>query len=92
MTRQRTVIDITEDSHLRRIAEDARRKREPAILRAGEEDVAILVPIPATMRGRTQANFEDALSAFGSWSEVDTEQFQQDRAAARGPGRSAEIA
>jgi hypothetical protein len=92
MAQPATTIDITDLPELRRIVEEVRATRQPRVLRAGNEDVAVLTPLlPARSRrrrGKTKEDYDAALGAFGGWKDlVDAEQLKADLKAARGSNR-----
>lgn len=85
-------IDVTDLPELRRVAEDVRETQEPLLLRTGNDDVAILVPIEVSERSdervRTQADHEAFLSAFGGWKGiVETEKLKAGIRAGRSSDR-----
>lgn len=76
-------IDISTYPELQQLAEAVRSSHEPRILRLGNEDIAILMPI-TRRRGRrvrqpSQEDREAFLASAGSWDGlVDTEQLKAD--------------
>ena len=91
MARNPTSIDVTDVPELRRVAEAVRDSQEPVVLRAGAREVAVVVPVAPHgpgATGKTQANREALLSAFGGWKGiVDIDQLKEDILAARGSDR-----
>lgn len=91
MTRHATPLDISAMPEIVRLAEEVARTGQPRVLRAADQDVAILSPARPTPRRRrrkpvTQADIEAAMSA--SWvGLVDAEQLKRDLDAARGDNR-----
>lgn len=85
-------VDISDSGELRRLAEEVQQRRESRLLRADNEDVALLVPLPPRRRfgGETgnRAAFDAVMAAAGGWRGiVDTEQLKEDIKAARGSDR-----
>lgn len=85
-------FDITHAAELRRLAEEVRDRQESRMLRAEDEDVAILVPVPRRRRRgegvEDRAAFDAVMAAAGGWRGiVDTEQLKEDIKAARGSDR-----
>ena len=86
-------IDITHSPELARAAEEVKQTRIPRVLRRGNEDVALIVPMPISQRRRRGApGNEDAdraafLQALGSWADVDTERLKQEIKEARSARR-----
>lgn len=77
---------------VRRVAEQVRGTGHPVVLRNGDEDLAILVPIArAEDAQKSSTTAEDdiaARSAFGGWRGiVDAEQLKHDVTEARGSDR-----
>lgn len=74
------VIDITEVSDL----EEVRRSEEPRLLRRGDEDLAVVTPLPRPIKVRRRAwrPSEEDLAAFrgaaGGWKDVDTDKLVRD--------------
>lgn len=92
MARAIDTIDVTDTPELRRIAEEVRATREPVVLRTGDEDIAIVVPIEPGDRGRwrstTEADDIASRASFGGWSDiVDADQLKREIAEARGSDR-----
>ncbi len=91
MAQEIEAIDVTDVPELRRIAEEVRDTREPRVLRAGDEEVAILMPVPVKRgrkRIRTRADYDAVLAAAGGWKGlVDGEQLKKDLEEARGSDR-----
>jgi hypothetical protein len=91
MAQARPIIDISDNPELLHIVEQAREARAPIVLRAGGEEVAEITTLkPARRsqkRAKTQADFEEFLSTFGSWEGVDGEALKAELRAARGSNR-----
>jgi hypothetical protein len=86
------VLDITRIPEVLRIAERVRASGEPVVLRAGDEDIAVLTPVARKVRHgrrpRTAAEQEIALSAFGGWKgNIDGEHLKEQIREARGSDR-----
>ena len=80
MANARTVIDVTNEPDLRRLAEDVRKTGEPRILRQDGEDVAVVVPLPRPQEiGNRRVKTPEDLAAFraaaGSWRDFDLDTF-----------------
>ncbi len=81
-------IDISPYPELQQLIEAARRGHEPRMLRVGDEDVAILMPIGrrGTRHGRkpSKEDLDAFLATAGSWKDlVDTDQLKADIAESR---------
>jgi hypothetical protein len=93
MARDLRSIDITNLPELRDLIAQLAESNEPRILRAGSEDLAILLPVRTVRRRRqrrprTQADYEAFLASAGGWSElVDTEQLEAHIAESRRSSR-----
>jgi hypothetical protein len=92
MSRTTEAIDVTDTPEIRRIAEEVRASREPVVLRTGEEDLALVIPVESAGDGyRRPITEEDdtaSRSAFGGWRGiVDAEQLKRDIAESRGSDR-----
>ncbi len=91
MRRAAKTIDISDLPDLRRVAEEVRAAKEPYLLRAGDQDVALLIPLreeEPRPGGRTQADRTAFLSAFGGWKGiVDGETLKRESTASRGSDR-----
>ena len=88
MARELQPIDITNVPELRALIAEVRASNVPRVLRAGSEDVAILMPMrpPTRRRGRakTPADYAAFLATAGGWQGlVDTEQLKADIATSR---------
>lgn len=85
-------VDVSDVPDLLRLAEEVRDTGEPRVLRVGDEDVAILMPIPVKRRRRvrTRADYDASIGAAGGWKGiVDGGQLKEDLRAARGSDRPA---
>lgn len=91
MPRTTDAIDITDLPELRRLVEEVRAGNEPRVLRAGDEDVAVLTPLPlspAPGPDATPSDDEIFLSSFGGWQGiVDGEKLKRELEEARGSDR-----
>lgn len=54
MAQEREIVDITQSPDLMRVAEEVRRSKTPRVLRAGDEDVAVVMPVAAQPQRRVQ--------------------------------------
>ena len=86
-------VDITHLAELRRLAEEVRERRESRVLRVGDEDLALLVPLPRPPHPGEEtvarAAFEAVMKAAGGWRGiVDTEQLKEEINASRGSDRT----
>lgn len=80
MSQEREIVDITHSPDLLRVAEEVRRSKTPRVLRAGDEDVAVIMPVTTrprqrVKRAKTEADYEAFLASAGSWRDVDVEGF-----------------
>jgi hypothetical protein len=81
MTRELTPIDVSHVPDLLRIVEEVADSGKPRLLRRGNEDVAIIMPIKATTlrrrspRKKTEADYEAFLSSAGTWNDGDIDEF-----------------
>ena len=83
MSRHLTPIDISNLPDLLRIAEEVRTTKKPRALKRDNETVAMLIPVATAIkrngkRAKTKADYEAFRAAFGSWNDVDIEQFKAD--------------
>jgi hypothetical protein len=82
------VIDVSTNSELQKLAESVQRSHEPLVLRVGDEDLAILMPIDGRrtrhIRKPSQEDLDAFLSSAGGWRDiVDTDQLKADIAESR---------
>lgn len=77
MAEQARAFDITDSPDLLRLAEEVKHSQKSRVLRAGGEDLAVLMPLPAPSKRRrkirTEADYEAFRSATGTWADVDTD-------------------
>ena len=85
MSRAAKRVDITAYPELLRLVEEVRESNEPRMLTRDHEIVAILMPAGPSRRrakrrpgGKTEADYEAFLSAFGGWKDVDTDRLIED--------------
>jgi hypothetical protein len=73
-------IDISHYPELRRLVDEVRGSNSPRVLRRGNEDVAILIPMTRwrSTRKRRQPDYEAFRSAAGGWKDVDTDKLIAD--------------
>lgn len=81
MVSGRETIDISKSPDLLRLAEEVRRSNTPRVLRADNQDVAVMMPVADTKRSKrkrvkTDADYQAFLGSAGSWADVDTEEFK----------------
>src|SRR5688572_21155588 len=82
-------VDIADVTSLRALVDEVRSDGTPRMLRSGNEDVAVLMPVssvrsPWRRRERTTADYEAFRASAGGWQNVvDVEQFKRDNAASR---------
>lgn len=91
MAKERKSIDISGIPELLRIIEAVQLSRRPQVLRRENEEVAVLVPIPAKVRRlpRNSVNHDTILATAGSWKDlIDAEVLKEQLAAERGSDRS----
>jgi hypothetical protein len=82
MVSDRETVDISKSPDLLRLVEEVRRSNTPRVLRADNEDVAVLIPVaetkrPKRKRVKTDADYRAFLDSAGSWADVDTEEFKR---------------
>jgi hypothetical protein len=82
MVSERDAIDISKSPDVLRLAEEVRRSNTPRMLRAHNQDVAIMMPVADTKRSKrkwvkTDADYQAFLDSAGSWADVDTEEFKR---------------
>jgi hypothetical protein len=82
MAQEREILDITDNPDLLRIAEEVRRSKTPRVLRAGDEDVAVVMPVAdrterRRKRAKTEADYQAFLDSAGSWADVDVDEFRR---------------
>lgn len=80
MSRKVKSVDISKYPELVRLAENTREHGESWVLRRGDEELAVVVPLePGYLedsgRPRTTEDLEAFRSAAGSWRDEDTETF-----------------
>jgi hypothetical protein len=78
MASELTAIDITHMPDVARLAEEVRATGRSRVLRRADEDVAVLVPVPAAKRRHTRrtpstADYEAFLASAGGWKDEDTD-------------------
>jgi hypothetical protein len=81
MARTYKPVDISGLPELVRLAEEVRDLDEPRLLRVGEDDIAVLVPLRGAsrkQRRKTEAELNATRSAAGSWADIDTDQLVED--------------
>ena len=85
-------IDVSNNPDLLRIAEAVRRRNTSAVLRNGDEAIAVVMPVGGSTRKakrspfkkRSQADIDAFLASAGGWKDlVDTEQLKRDIAESR---------
>ncbi len=80
MASERETIDITQNPAVLRLAEEVRRSNTPRVLRADNQDVAVLMPVAETTkrkRAKTDADYQAFLDSAGSWADVDVDAFKR---------------
>jgi hypothetical protein len=90
MVREQKAVDISDMPELVRIVEAVRASRQPQVLRQDNEDVALVVPLPARQKRnrRTADDHAAVLATAGSWKDlVDPEALKEQVAAERGSDR-----
>ena len=80
-------IDITGIPELVELAREVGRTKQPTLLRAKSEKLAVLFPAGGHERrartAKTRADMDAFLSAAGTWSDIDTDALVRDIADAR---------
>lgn len=82
MAQEREILDITHNPDLLRVAEEVRRSKTPRVLRANDEDVAVVMPVadrPTRRRkwAKTEADYQAFLDSAGSWADADVDKFKR---------------
>ena len=81
MARRLESLDVSDLPELARAAAEVRSTNQPRVLKRGDEELAILMPIrrrPARS-GRAQPDYDAFRAAAGSWKDhLDVEQFIDD--------------
>lgn len=82
MAQEREIIDITHNPEMLRLAEEVRRSKTPRVLRANNEDVAVVMPVADLPKGRSKrvksdADYQAFLDSAGSWADVDTDELKR---------------
>ncbi len=93
MASEHETIDISHNPDLLRLAEEVRRRNQSAVLRNGDEDVAIVMPVAGDTKRKarrspftrkSQADIDAFLASAGGWKDlVDTEQLKREIAESR---------
>ncbi len=88
MAHERETLDISENPVLLQLVEEVRASNTPRVLRRGNEDVAIVMPLAngtrrrvrkSPIRRKSPADIEAFLASAGGWKDlVDTEQLKRD--------------
>lgn len=82
MAQEREGIDISHNPEMLRLAEEVRRSKTPRVLRADDEDVAVVMPVAEhpkrkATRAKTDADYQAFLDSAGTWSDVDIDEFKR---------------
>ena len=82
MAQERDTLDISHNPDLLRLAEEVRRSNTPRVLRADNEDVAVVMPVAdhpkkKGKRAKTDADYQAFLDSAGSWDDVDVDEFKR---------------
>jgi hypothetical protein len=92
MASERETIDISNNPDVLHLAEEVRRRNRSAVLRNGDDDVAVMMPVAegakptakrSTIKRKSEADMVAFFSSFGSWKDVDTDQLKADIAESR---------
>jgi hypothetical protein len=94
MSEHRETVDVTNSPELQDLVRAVRERGEPMVLRSGDEELALLVPIhgrngtateptPARNRDRWKA---ELLALAGAWSDIDADKMIDDIYRARHAG------
>lgn len=74
MASKPTVVDITNVPTLRDIAEEVRRSGEPHVLRDGDDDVAVILPLRRGANKKRRSPTAEDRAAFrasaGGWKDI----------------------
>ena len=74
------------------LAEEVRRRNRSAVLRNGDDDVAVMMPMAgvakptakrSTIKKKSEADMAVFFSSFGGWKDVDTDRLKADFAESR---------
>lgn len=82
MAQERETIDISHNPDLLRVAQEVQRSKTPRVLRADDEDVAVVMPVTehskrTGKRAKTDADYQAFLDSAGTWSDVDVDEFKR---------------
>ena len=82
MAQERDILDISHNPDLLRLAEEVRRSNTPRVLRADNEDVAVVMPVADLpkkkgKRAKNDADYQAFLDSAGSWDDVDVDEFKR---------------
>ncbi|MHB8645276.1 MAG: hypothetical protein ACYDAR_05765 [Thermomicrobiales bacterium] len=87
MTHEHETVDISNNPDLLRLAEEVRRRNTSTVLKNGDEDVAVMMPVAevtkpkvkrSTPKKKSAADMEAFFSSFGGWNDVDTDRLKAD--------------
>ena len=82
MAQEREILDITHNPDLLRVAEEVRRSKTLRVLRAHDEDIALVMPVAdrpkrRSRRATSEADYQAFLASAGSWADVDVDEFKR---------------
>ena len=84
-------VDVSKAPDLLRLAEEVHASKTPRVLRRGDKDLAVIMPVAPRRRlprTPTGADLDALLASAGSWSDlIDLEQFKHQIAESRGSSR-----
>ena len=87
----RRSIDVSDIPALKNLIAEARATNRPRLLRAGDEDLALLIPLHTRVqrhRVKSEADLRALRSAFGAWKGlIDPEELKSSIREARGSDR-----
>ncbi len=78
MTDALAPLDISDAPELLRIAEEVQAANAPRVLRRGDDELAVIIPLPSAalprkQRTRTAEDHAAFLASAGSWVDEDTD-------------------
>lgn len=75
-------LDISDMPDMLRIAEEVKKSHEPRVLRRADEDLVMVIPVPARTARASRARGDDDIRAFrsaaGGWSDLDADKLIDD--------------
>lgn len=83
MATEYTPIEISNAPSLSELVDEVRRSNRPYVLRQANEDVAVISPVKkmakrSPIKKKSAADMAAFWSAFGGWTDVDTDKLKAD--------------